>query len=122
MNRLLSSFISFSSRPAPSALPSLSSHRGPPHMSTRSYAECNEPTAVTCEFIEQELRAKMDVHAIAVRDDSGNGSFFSINIQSKEFNDLTMLKQHQMVNALLAETIKNVHGLRLNTKKYLPEE
>jgi len=81
----------------------------------RNLAECNEPTAVTPETIEGALRKGMRVKNVLVNDVSGNGSFFQVAVQSPDFQGLPLLKQHQKVNALLKEHLKQVHGISIKT-------
>ncbi|KAL6938212.1 BolA-like protein 3 [Hanseniaspora osmophila] len=57
---------------------------------------------------------------LLVQDISGGcGSMYKIIIQSAEFNTLTMIKQHKLVNSILKDDIKKWHGLQLTTKKDL---
>lgn len=65
------------------------------------------------EKLEKELTPK----ALDVRDVSGGcGSMYSIQIISDKFNGKSMIKQHRIVNEVLAEEIKGWHGLQLKTK------
>lgn len=41
---------------------------------------------------------------------------FEINIKSADFRNLSMVKQHMMVNAALKEEVKQMHGLRIFTE------
>lgn len=41
---------------------------------------------------------------------------FGLDIVSPKFAGLSTIKQHQMVNRVLAEEIKGWHGMQLKTK------
>lgn len=41
---------------------------------------------------------------------------FEIHIKSADFRNLSMVKQHQMVNTALKEEVKQMHGLRIFTE------
>jgi stress-induced morphogen len=65
-----------------------------------------------------KLANSLDPQVLDVRDVSGGcGSMFAINVASKKFEGLTMIKQHRLVNEILAEDIQKWHGLQLRTKK-----
>ncbi|TGZ83390.1 hypothetical protein EX30DRAFT_339572 [Ascodesmis nigricans] len=52
-----------------------------------------------------------------VQDVSGGcGSMYAIEIASSRFRGLTMMKQHRLVNEVLAEEIRGWHGVQLRTK------
>jgi len=38
-----------------------------------------------------------------------------VAVQSPDFNGLSMLKQHQMLNKILKDELKAVHGITLKT-------
>ncbi|CAG8834283.1 8938_t:CDS:1, partial [Racocetra persica] len=42
----------------------------------------------------------------------GCGSMYAIEISSSVFKGLPMIKQHRMVNELLEDDIKKMHGIR----------
>lgn len=48
--------------------------------------------------------------------EGGCGSMFAISVISPQFKGQSMIKQHRMVNAALADEIKKWHGLQLVTK------
>ncbi|KAL6939987.1 BolA-like protein 3 [Hanseniaspora vineae] len=68
-------------------------------------------------------KLKQNLHnpkELLVQDISGGcGSMYKIIIQCAEFNNLTMIKQHKLVNSILKDDIKRWHGLQLTTKKDL---
>jgi stress-induced morphogen len=43
----------------------------------------------------------------------GCGSFYSVAISHPSFKGLSTIKQHRLVNALLAEQIKGMHGIQV---------
>uniref|UniRef100_A0A6B2LWG3 BolA-like protein n=1 Tax=Arcella intermedia TaxID=1963864 RepID=A0A6B2LWG3_9EUKA len=57
----------------------------------------------------------MNITDIRVQDQSGSGSFFNIYVESPDFKGLSLIKQHQLVNSVLQEEIKQVHGVSLKT-------
>ena len=44
----------------------------------------------------------------------GCGSFYAISISHPSFKGLSTMKQHRIVNGLLAEEIKAMHGLQVS--------
>ncbi|KAI8992455.1 bola protein [Pilobolus umbonatus] len=55
-------------------------------------------------------------HRLRVADVSGGcGSMYAIDIAAKKFEGTTIVKQHRMVNDLLKNEIKDMHGLQLRT-------
>ncbi|XP_025115459.1 bolA-like protein 3 isoform X1 [Pomacea canaliculata] len=54
---------------------------------------------------------------IEVSDISGGcGAMYQISIEAEEFKGKKTVMQHRLVNEVLAEEIRNMHGLQLNTK------
>lgn len=52
---------------------------------------------------------------LQVTDVSGGcGSFYSIQVASTEFQGLTTVKQHRLVNECLKDIIGNIHGLQVS--------
>ncbi|XP_012533503.2 bolA-like protein 3 [Monomorium pharaonis] len=53
---------------------------------------------------------------IEVTDVSGGcGAMFDINIIASEFKGMNTLKQHRIINEILKEEIKDMHGLQIHT-------
>jgi len=77
------------------------------------FSSCTVPTNLTEQAIEKKLREKLKVESITVHDQSGSGGFFYIHIESPDFNGLSMVKQHQLVNEILKDEFKKVHGISL---------
>ena len=44
----------------------------------------------------------------------GCGSFYAISVEHESFKGLTMIKQHRLVNDLLKDDIKDMHGLQVS--------
>ncbi|XP_029170175.1 bolA-like protein 3 [Nylanderia fulva] len=45
----------------------------------------------------------------------GCGAMFDINVVAPEFKGLNTVKQHRIINEVLKEEIKDMHGLRIHT-------
>lgn len=57
---------------------------------------------------------------ISVVDISGGcGAMYEIVVETKEFNGLSRVKQHQLITDTLKSEIKDMHGLRIHTS--IPE-
>ena len=41
---------------------------------------------------------------------------YALEIESPKFKDLSIVKQHKLVNTVLADEIKGWHGVQLRTK------
>ena len=41
---------------------------------------------------------------------------YALSIESSKFKGLSVIKQHKLVNSVLAEEIKSWHGVQLRTK------
>lgn len=62
------------------------------------------------------LAAEFEPTQLVVQDISGGcGSMYGIDIVSKRFQGLTMLKQQRLVNAVLGDLMKDWHGVQLKT-------
>lgn len=44
----------------------------------------------------------------------GCGSFYAIQLSSKEFKGMSTVKAHRMVNGELKDVIKDIHGLQVS--------
>ena len=51
--------------------------------------------------------------ACAVDGAGGCGSFYAIQLSSKQFKGLSTVKAHRLVNQELGDVIKNIHGLQV---------
>ncbi|KAF2187240.1 bola-like protein [Zopfia rhizophila CBS 207.26] len=109
-------------RPDPSQETFLSqSHH--PSTSRRWYSQDSKPPEPPDYLSEGELhvfnkiKAELDPVRLEVQDISGGcGSMYALNIESARFKGLPVIKQHKMVNSVLAEEIKNWHGVQLKTR------
>jgi BolA-like protein 3 len=85
---------------------------------SNSEAKANSDSETSSESAIRDLLAKelQPVH-LSVEDTSGGcGSFFAIHVVSEKFNGLMMVKQHRLVNDILKDHIKDIHGMTLNTQ------
>ena len=63
------------------------------------------------------LQTEFSPTSLVVQDVSGGcGSMYSIDITAEKFRGLNMLKQQRIVNAALADMVKEWHGLQLRTR------
>ncbi|EPY31810.1 hypothetical protein STCU_03215 [Strigomonas culicis] len=80
--------------------------------------------ALSAEDIQAKLTAcaTLKPTRVAVEDTSqGCGSFFNITIVSPVFAGKPLIQQHRLVNDVLQEEIKAIHGFTLNTMVAEPE-
>ncbi|KAG0351605.1 hypothetical protein BG005_008907 [Podila minutissima] len=69
------------------------------------------------KHLYSKLFEKFQPSKLVVEDISGGcGSMYQVEVVSPSFKDLSMVKQHRMVNDALKEEIKGMHGIRLTTK------
>ncbi|XP_011627120.1 protein BOLA2 [Amborella trichopoda] len=69
---------------------------------------------VTKEAVEAALTSKMSPSHLEVIDTSGGcGASFTIEIVSEQFEGKRLLERHRMVNAALAEEMKEIHALSI---------
>lgn len=68
------------------------------------------------EKITSLLRQGLSAQDVQVVDVSGGcGAMFKIEVRAKQFKGKTLVQQHKMVNEILSEEIKDMHGLTLKT-------
>ncbi|KAI8329125.1 bola-like protein [Chlamydoabsidia padenii] len=66
--------------------------------------------------IYNKLHQAFEPIRLRVSDVSGGcGSMYAIDIASASFEGKSIVKQHRLINDLLKEEIKNMHGLQLRT-------
>ncbi|HET7857357.1 MAG TPA: BolA/IbaG family iron-sulfur metabolism protein [Gaiellaceae bacterium] len=55
---------------------------------------------------------------VSVEDRTGSGDHFQVNVTSPQFDGLSLVEQHGLVYAALAEPLANgtIHELRISTK------
>jgi stress-induced morphogen len=71
------------------------------------------------ERLESLLRdAFPDAPELRVEDRTGGGDHFQVTVGSPRFDGLPLLEQHRLVNAALAEPLRDgtIHELRIKTK------
>jgi len=69
--------------------------------------------------LESLLRdAFPDAPELRVEDRTGGGDHFQVTVSSTRFDGLPLLEQHRLVNAALAEPLRDgtIHELRIKTK------
>lgn len=87
---------------------------------TASLANILTIHATLCDAFRFRLQA-LEPLKLAIEDESGGEeSKFYINIVSKAFEGLPLLKRHRTVYGLIAAEMKIVHAVSLDTKT--PEE
>ena len=73
--------------------------------------------------ITNKLTENLNPSVLAVKDVSGNlclftqkggcGSMYAIEISSESFKDLTLLQKHRLVQDVLKNEIKDMHGIQI---------
>ncbi|SCV72132.1 BQ2448_4826 [Microbotryum intermedium] len=86
----------------------------------RSYSTSSEPPSETSQgelALKNKLQQALQGSTVQVQDVSGGcGTFYAISIQHESFKGLSTIKQHRIVNDLLADEIKGMHGLQVSTQ------
>ncbi|KAI8325530.1 bola-like protein, partial [Martensiomyces pterosporus] len=66
------------------------------------------------KHIYEKLQAELTPTKLSVTDSSGGcGSMYVVEIEAECFRGLTRVKQTKMVNSLLKEELKEMHGMRV---------
>ncbi|KAL3829396.1 hypothetical protein ACJIZ3_018198 [Penstemon smallii] len=77
---------------------------------------------VTKEEIQSALNSKFNPSHLDVVDTSGGcGASFTVEIVSEQFEGKRLLERHRMINAALAEEMKQIHALSI-TKAVTPDQ
>ncbi|KAL7192517.1 hypothetical protein ACSBR2_024365 [Camellia fascicularis] len=77
---------------------------------------------VTKEVVKSSLTSKLNPSHLEVIDTSGGcGASFAIEIVSEKFEGKRLLERHRVVNAALAEEMKEIHALSIK-KALTPEQ
>lgn len=64
--------------------------------------------------IYEKLERELKPTKLAVTDSSGGcGSMYVVEVEAESFRGLTRVKQTQLVNGLLKDEIKDMHGMRV---------
>ncbi len=70
------------------------------------------------EFIEGRLRERFPEASFELRDTTGGGDHFHLDITSPRFVGLSMIQQHRLVYSELGERVgREIHALGLSTRK-----
>lgn len=70
------------------------------------------------QLIHSKLEKELNPESLDVADISGGcGSMFQIQVTSAEFEGLSTIQQHRLVNEILKDEVKQMHGLTLRTFK-----
>ncbi|TNY22148.1 bola protein [Rhodotorula diobovata] len=104
---------------APAAFPSLasSSSSTPLRPFSSSLARPSDNLTDGEKLLKDRLEQGLEGAKVQVQDVSGGcGSFYAISVEHSSFKGLSMIKQHRVVNELLKDEIKDMHGLQLKTK------
>ncbi|CAG8587649.1 8757_t:CDS:2 [Ambispora gerdemannii] len=68
------------------------------------------------KHLYEKLREKFNPSRLIVHDISGGcGEMYAIEIASSAFSELSMIKQHRLVNEALKDDIAKMHGVQLKT-------
>ncbi|KAJ3089004.1 hypothetical protein HK102_007422 [Quaeritorhiza haematococci] len=66
--------------------------------------------------IHLKLVKAFEPASLMVKDISGGcGSMYAVDIASKKFKGLNLVKQHRLVTEVLKEDIKDMHGIQIKT-------
>jgi stress-induced morphogen len=66
--------------------------------------------------IERRLAAALPGATIAVRDTTGEGDHFDVEVRAGAFADLGLVEQHRLVYDALGDLMRRVHALALRTE------
>lgn len=67
--------------------------------------------------IREKLVSELEATHVELEDTSGGcGSFFRVKVVSPQFDGMSRIKQHRLVNDILAPEIAQIHGLTVTTK------
>ncbi|XP_028392690.1 bolA-like protein 3 [Dendronephthya gigantea] len=70
--------------------------------------------------IAKKIQSKLSVSKIEVEDISGGcGSMYRIFVAADEFKGKRTIQQHRMINDILQDEVKDMHGLTLHTTSSL---
>jgi stress-induced morphogen len=75
-------------------------------------------TAATVPLQELLQRAFPDATELDVQDRTGGGDHFQVTVASSRFSGLSLVEQHRLVYAALADPLADgtIHELRISTK------
>tara|TARA_B100001750_G_C15514136_1_gene605723 strand:- start:484 stop:732 length:249 start_codon:yes stop_codon:yes gene_type:complete len=71
---------------------------------------------MTIDDIKKRLKEKFDKDMIEVRDMTAQSNHFNILVISNQFNNLSLIKRHQIIYSLFQRELTNeIHALQINT-------
>lgn len=70
------------------------------------------------DMLRAQLQDAFPDAEVSVEDRTGGGDHFHVTVVSGVFDGLTLIEQHRLVNAALAEPLADgtIHELRITTK------
>lgn len=83
-------------------------------MFRRSIARWVSAGEITAKLQASEVISPKSVNVTDIS--SGCGSFFRVEVTAPSFEGRSLLEQHRVVNTVLADEIKQIHGLTIVTK------
>ncbi|GAA5950641.1 hypothetical protein JCM3765_000561 [Sporobolomyces pararoseus] len=84
-----------------------------PRLSTSSSSSSSDLSEGE-QLLKSKLESSLSGASVKVQDVSGGcGSFYAIQIEHESFKGLNTIKQHRIVNQVLSEEIKGMHGLQV---------
>ena len=66
--------------------------------------------------IERRLAAALPGATFSVRDTTGEGDHFDVQVRAKAFAGLGLVEQHRLVYDALGDLMRQVHALALRTE------
>ncbi len=68
------------------------------------------------QIVEDLIKKNIKVESLIVEDVSGGcGQSFKINVCSSDFNGLSLIKQHKLLNEILSSELKEIHSVTYKT-------
>lgn len=84
-----------------------------PFQPTQFYSTSTEASKKMVEILKARFPLAKEVEVVDIS--HGCGAMYEINVASVEFKGLSTVKQHRLINEVLKEQIKDMHGLRIQT-------
>merc|ERR1712062_227715 len=86
--------------------------------STRSFSDSADASPSQAEMtliniLKEKFPLATDITVVDIS--GGCGSMYEIYVESPEFKEMRLVKQHKMVNEALKGEIREMHGLRIST-------
>lgn len=80
---------------------------------TKFYSTSTEASTKMVQVLKAKFPLAKEVEVVDIS--HGCGAMYEINVVSVEFKGLSTVKQHRLINEVLKEQIKDMHGLRIQT-------